>query len=69
MNDTERIVELDTINISLKYKLSTRIATIERLEAEIVKLTQERSGYAVTLGSLASRLDEVLRRIKHDKQF
>ena len=69
MSDKEKIVELDTINISLKYKLARLQDTIERLEAEIVKLKHERSGYAETLMALATNLDSVLRRINHDKRF
>ena len=33
---TLRIIELDTINISLKYKMATHLDTIGRLEAEII---------------------------------
>ena len=43
MNAEERIIELDTINISLKYKLSTHLDTLGRLEAEIVSLKRDLS--------------------------
>lgn len=71
-----RIIELGKINHMRLAQIQQKDATIGRLEArvkdleaEILTLTQERSGYAATLKSLASKLDEVLRRISHDKRF